>query len=151
MGSKSAFLNIFLGDRIVGRLEKTNYGQMQFYYDSSWLNFEQNLPISLSLPLTSKVYAGEIVESFFRNLLPDNQVILNRIRSRLRISSTHPFDLLASIGRDCVGALQFLKPTETPQKIESKQLPSKDGRFLLTKHELFHSLPLGNSSQWGYR
>lgn len=31
MGSKSAFLNIFLGDRIVGRLEKTNYGQMQFY------------------------------------------------------------------------------------------------------------------------
>lgn len=118
MGSKSAFLNIFLGDRIVGRLEKTNYGQMQFSYDSSWLNFEQNLPISLSLPLTSKIYAGEIVESFFRNLLPDNQVILNRIRSRLRISSTHPFDLLASIGRDCVGALQFLKPSETPQKIE---------------------------------
>ena len=129
MRSKSVFLNVFLNDRIVGRLEKTNSGQMQFSYDSSWLNFEQSLPISLSMPLTSNVYMGEVVESYFRNLLPDSQLILNRIRSRLRISSTHPFDLLASIGRDCVGALQFLKPTETPEKIECDKKALSDSEI----------------------
>ena len=72
---------------------------------------------------------GEVVESYFRNLLPDSQLILNRIRSRLRISSTHPFDLLASIGRDCVGALQFLKPTETPEKIECDKKALSDSEI----------------------
>ena len=38
-----------------------------------------------------------------------------------------------------------------PKADVPKQLPSKEGRFLLTKHELFHPLPLRISSQWGYR
>ena len=37
MRSKSAILNVFLNDRIVGRIVKTDSGQMQFSYDSSWL------------------------------------------------------------------------------------------------------------------
>lgn len=35
MGSKSAFLNVNLNGRIVGQLEKTNLGQMRFFYDPS--------------------------------------------------------------------------------------------------------------------
>ncbi len=150
MRSKSVFLNVFLNDRIVGRLEKTNSGQMQFSYDSSWLNFEQSLPISLSMPLTSNVYMGEVVESYFRNLLPDSQLILNRIRSRLRISSTHPFDLLASIGRDCVGALQFLKPTETPEKIEcdKKELSDSEIEQMISDYQ---TSPLGMNPDDDFR
>ena len=33
----------------------------------------------------------------------------------------------------------------------SKQLPSEEGRFLLTKCKLFYPLPLRISSRWGYR
>lgn len=33
----------------------------------------------------------------------------------------------------------------------TKQLPSEEGRFLLTKCKLFYPLPLRVSSQWGYR
>ena len=32
MRSKSAFFNVFLNDRIVGRLEKTNSGQIVSYF-----------------------------------------------------------------------------------------------------------------------
>lgn len=38
-----------------------------------------------------------------------------------------------------------------PKADVPKQLPSKEGRFLLTKHELFHPFPLRISSQWGYK
>ena len=150
MGSKSAFLNVYLNGRIVGQLEKTNLGQMRFFYDPSWLNFERSLPISLSLPLTSNAYTGGVVESYFRNLLPDSQAILNRIRSRLKISSTHPFDLLASIGRDCVGALQFLKPGETPETIKctKKALSDSEIEQMISDYQ---GLPLGMNSDDDFR
>lgn len=150
MGSKSAFLNVNLNGHIVGQLEKTNLGQMRFFYDPSWLNFERSLPISLSLPLTSNTYTGEVVESYFRNLLPDSQAILNRIRSTLKISSTHPFDLLASIGRDCVGALQFLKPGETPETIKctKKALSDSEIEQMISDYQ---GLPLGMNSDDDFR
>ena len=36
-------------------------------------------------------------------------------------------------------------------KMIPKQLPSEEGRFLLTKCKLFYPLPLRISSQWDYR
>ena len=129
MATTSDFLNIFLNDRLVGQLSKSDQGVMQFSYDSSWLNFEYSCPISLSLPLTTKIYTGKVVDSYFRNLLPDSQAILSRIRSKLKIPTTHPYDLLAAIGRDCVGALQFLKPTENPKEIESGKRALSDSEI----------------------
>lgn len=50
----------------------------------------------------------------FDNLLPDADVIRQRIRSRFSTPSSTAFDLLTAIGRDCVGAVQLLPPDESP-------------------------------------
>jgi len=65
---------------------------------------------SLSMPFQPEntPFKVDIVEYFFDNLLPDNNEIRCRIQQRFGTSCISPFDLLAEIGRDCVGAIQLL-------------------------------------------
>jgi serine/threonine-protein kinase HipA len=83
-------------------------GGLLFSYDQNWLKTPGARPISLSLPLVSERFIGDVVYNFFDNLLPDNTHIRSRIQTRFQVPTDQPFDLLASIGKDCVGALQIL-------------------------------------------
>ena len=60
---------------------------------------------------------GAAVEAYFDNLLPDSEPIRRRLQERFRTASRSAFDLLAAIGRDCVGAVQLLAPDATPTDI----------------------------------
>ena len=74
-------------------------------YLPEWVDDEQGRPLSLSLPFTpgNQPHQGAVVTDYFDNLLPDSPTIRRRIARRYRLRSTDPFELLASIGRDCVG------------------------------------------------
>ena len=87
---------------------------VSFGYDENWLSDSNRRPLSLSLPLTSRVYSGDRVENYFDNLLPDNIALRNRLQARVGASSTRAFDLLSYIGRDCVGAVQLVPEGERP-------------------------------------
>lgn len=100
-------LYVSMNGIMVGMLEKTSQASLRFTYDQNWLSHPGARPISLSLPLTHQTYTGDVVYNFFDNLLPDNQQIRARIQSRFQIATSQPFDLLAGIGRDCVGAIQL--------------------------------------------
>src|SRR5699024_38980 len=80
----------------------------EFAYSQNWLDSPHARPLSLSLPLqpASRPHRGPVVEAFFDNLLPDSRAIRQRIQSRFHVASIRAFDLLAEIGRDCVGAIQ---------------------------------------------
>jgi serine/threonine-protein kinase HipA len=89
---------------------------MEFTYDAAWIASDRARPLSLSLPINfdGLPIRGESVGYFFDNLLPDSEPIRQRIRSRFGTRSADAFDLLAAIGRDCVGAIQLLPEDETP-------------------------------------
>lgn len=112
-------LQVLMNNVPVGRLSKKQLGLMSFVYDASWLEHPARRPISLSLPLSPNPYKGEIVRNYFQNLLPDSETVLSRIQNRLNLPSLHPFDLLAAVGRDCVGALQFYPINEPVPPIEA--------------------------------
>lgn len=65
----------------------------------------------------SEPYRDERVEAFFDNLLPDSRAIRERIQRRFATSSGQAFDLLAEIGRDCVGAIQLHPVGEQPPNV----------------------------------
>ncbi|EMN1925778.1 type II toxin-antitoxin system HipA family toxin [Burkholderia ambifaria] len=96
-------------------------GVERLVYLPAWIDDPQGRPLSLSLPFTpgNQPHQGAIVADYFDNLLPDSQPIRRRIAQRYRLGSTAPFELLASIGRDCVGALQLLPPDETPVDLQA--------------------------------
>ena len=107
-------LNVFLNGRLVGRLRRQASGAIDFQYDDDWLAWEQAFPVSLSLPLREDRFLGDPVIAVFDNLLPDNDQIRRRLAERVRAGGSDAYSLLAAVGRDCVGALQFLPDGADP-------------------------------------
>lgn len=102
-------LSVVLNGRLVGILERASNGAIAFIYARKWLDDEKRaMPVSLSLPLREDRYTGAEVSFYFDNLLPDNDQIRRRLAERVGAAGTDAFNLLSRIGRDCVGALQFL-------------------------------------------
>ena len=109
-------LNVYLNARLVGRLKREASGAIDFQYDQSWLEWEHTFPVSLSLPLREERYVGDPVVAVFDNLLPDNDEIRRRVAARSGADGIDPYSLLSAIGRDCVGAMQFLPDDVKPGK-----------------------------------
>ena len=110
---KSVRLHVVLNGRLVGMLQRAASGAVSFAYDRDWLSDEQHaLPVSLSLPLREERYSGAEVSAFFDNLLPDNDLIRRKVAEKVGADGVDAFSLLDKIGRDCVGALQFLPEGE---------------------------------------
>lgn len=116
--SQRRSLVLWANGRRVGRWVLPKSGPMELHYDPEWTSSDQARPISLSLPMNvdGVPLKGDAVASFFDNLLPDTEIIRQRIRSRFGTQTAAPFDLLEAIGKDCVGALQLVREGETPPR-----------------------------------
>lgn len=110
MGRKKAHvpLNILINQRLVGRLLKAANGATSFQYHPSWLDWRHSFAISLSMPLRESAYAGAQVVAVFDNLLPDDPNVRSRVAERTGAQGADYYSLLEQIGRDCVGAMQFI-------------------------------------------
>jgi len=107
-------LNVYLNARLVGRLRRESSGAIDFQYDKDWLAWASAIPVSVSLPLREDRYIGDPVLAVFANLLPDNDDIRRRVAERSQADGSDTYSLLSAIGRDCVGALQFLPEGMAP-------------------------------------
>ncbi|MFZ4778397.1 MAG: HipA domain-containing protein, partial [Terrimicrobiaceae bacterium] len=101
-------LRVLLNNLHVGHLLKEPGGAIEFRYAESWLSGEAATPVSLSLPLREDAFRGEPVVAVFENLLPDSDKLRTRVAEKVGAKGTDAYSLLSEIGRDCVGALQFL-------------------------------------------
>ena len=144
-------LNVFLNSRVVGQVRRELSGAISFQYDPSWLDWEFVMPVSLSLPLRKQAYSGAPVIAVFDNLLPDNDDLRRKIAARARAEGTDAYSLLSAIGRDCVGALQFLPPDMEPgpagvvdgDPINNKEIAAIIGNLAVT--------PLGLTEDASFR
>jgi len=99
----------------VGTLTRATDGAIAFTYDSSWLQSENAFPVASALPLSKAKWQGDPVVAAFDNLLPDAEGELReKIATRVGAQGKDVFSLLSVLGRDCVGALQFLPVHEIP-------------------------------------
>jgi serine/threonine-protein kinase HipA len=116
---KISHLNIWMNGELVGHWCK-QAGVEELKYVQSWIDNEKGRPLSISLPFTpgNQRLRGDNVKFYFDNLLPDSDSIRNRLAVKFHAQSTSPFDLLVELGRDCVGAIQILKPDEEPENIQ---------------------------------
>jgi len=107
-------LAIWMNGELVGRWIVRPGKPDEFVYASEWLTAEAARPLSLSMPLRPTPHQGIKVAAYFDNLLPDNRRVRERLQQRFGARSSASFDLLAEIGRDCVGAIQIL-PIDAPR------------------------------------
>ena len=141
--STTRCLDVRLNGRLAGYYDYTPAGGVSFTYAEEWLSWENSFAISRQLPLQDGAFRGEGTSAVFENLLPDNDALRRIIAEKTDARSAAPHDLLSAIGRDCVGALQFL-PHDTepgnPFKIEGT--PQSEAEIAKTLRNLTFS-PLG--------
>ncbi|MEP6790039.1 MAG: type II toxin-antitoxin system HipA family toxin [Ramlibacter sp.] len=91
-------------------------GEHSLQYEDTWLTSPAGRRLSLSLPFTpgNTPHRGDVVRNYFDNLLPDSDAIRRRVADKFANGSTDTFDLLAALGRDCVGAVQLLPLDQLP-------------------------------------
>lgn len=143
-------LDVYLNGRLVGQFRRQSTGAVDFKYDATWLVWENAIPVSLSLPLREDRYIGEPVLAVFDNLLPDNADIRRRVAEKVGAGGTDVHSLLAAIGRDCVGALQFLPSGSEPPTpaIESRRVSDADIAAIIADLE---RSPLGLGKDRAFR
>ncbi|HKZ16629.1 MAG TPA: type II toxin-antitoxin system HipA family toxin [Geobacteraceae bacterium] len=147
----STDLHVYMNGRKVGRLTRASSGMLRFSYCKEWLSWELRRPLSLSMPLTQDTYAGDRVENYFDNLLPDSQPIRNRIQARFAANSNRCFDLLWHVGRDCVGALQlFPDDAETVDVKRVESVPMSESEIAETLRN-YQTMPLGMGRDRDFR
>ncbi len=143
---KGRVLDVYVGSSKVGRYSRTASGSTLFRYDPEWLTSERAFPISLSMPLSDRIWSGESATSYFDGLLPDDRAVREKIAAREHADSASIFDLLAVIGRDCVGALRFvpegLDPGD-PAKMEYRPVTDDE---IATRIASLGTTPLGIQS-----
>ncbi|TDV19540.1 type II toxin-antitoxin system HipA family toxin [Paraburkholderia caballeronis] len=113
-------LNLWMNGLPVGYWEVRRGNDVLSYWPE-WVDDEQGRPLSLSLPFLpgNLPHNGQVVADYFDNLLPDSADIRRRIAARYKTPGTSPYDLLTALGRDCVGAIQLLAPSEQPTDLET--------------------------------
>ena len=116
-------LNVWMNGSLVGTWTVREHGAPRFQYADEWIESENTRILSLSLPFQpgNPPHEGAVVENFFENLLPENKVIRERLQHKFGAGSTRAFDLLAEIGRDCVGAVQILPEGSEPEGWDQNQ------------------------------
>ena len=101
----------------VGTLTRSTDGAISFAYDPTWLVSDTAFPVASALPLSKTKWKGDPVVAAFDNLLPDAEGELReKIAARVGAPGKDAFSLLSVLGRDCVGALQFLPLDESPSE-----------------------------------
>lgn len=105
-------------------------GEHRLQYDPGWLTSPAGRRLSLSLPFTpgNVPHRGDVVRNYFDNLLPDSDAIRRRMADRFASGSTDTFDLLAALGRDCVGAVQILPLDQPPEGFDQIECFPLDAR-----------------------
>lgn len=103
-------LAVLLDGRLAGVLRRGGAGAHVFTYDAAWRMDPRAYPLSLSLPLAAREHEGVRVTRYLRGLLSDDPKKLGEIAHQYGVPADDPFALLAYIGEDCPGAVQFVRP-----------------------------------------
>ncbi|WP_441295243.1 HipA N-terminal domain-containing protein [Massilia mucilaginosa] len=144
--SHSQTLHLWANGDYVGCWTVNANGDSELQYDTAWRSSQRGRAISLSMPfnLHNEPLKGASVSHYFEGLLADSDIIRKRVAARFKTGSVEAFDLLAAIGRDCVGALQLL-----PEGIEPEGLAQVDGIAVDEEAIERHLLEVVNPDQYG--
>lgn len=103
-------LTVLLAGAEAGTLRQEDGGRLAFEYDARWRASGAAMALSLSMPLAARRHQHRVVEAFLWGLLPDSERVLDGWGRRFGVSARNPFALVAQVGEDCAGAVQFVRP-----------------------------------------
>ncbi len=92
---------VYVRDIYAGIVKETDEGYL-FKYDDDYLQKDEALPVSLTLPLTEDEYTSSVLFPFFDGLIPEGW-LLDVASRNWKLSKDDRFGLLRVCCRDCIG------------------------------------------------
>jgi len=111
---------VLLDGRVVGAVYQDSRARYRFVYEADWRLAKDSYPLSLSMPLTAAEHNHKAVDAFVWGLLPENERTLDRYARTFGVSARNPLAILAHLGADCAGAVQFIVPDQL-QELQGQQ------------------------------
>lgn len=116
--SAQELVALLFGDQ-AGRVHRKG-DRLSFTYDEAWRRRDDVTPLSLSMPLAGATHGHRPIEAYLWGLLPDNDRVLQAWGREFQVSPGNPFALLAHVGEDCAGAIQFAAPERVAALLEER-------------------------------
>lgn len=96
-------LTVIIAGQIAGEVTRSENGRINFKYTDDY----SGTPLSVSMPISNRLYSDKIVRPYVYGLLPDDKTMRANIARQFEVRASNPLDLLSCIGLDCPGAVQF--------------------------------------------
>lgn len=97
---------VFVEDYFAGIISETASG-FTFVYDEAYLDSENALPVSITLPLRQEAYESKTLFSLFDGLIPEGW-LLNIAERNWKVSRRDRMGLLLTCCRDCIGNVSVI-------------------------------------------
>ena len=97
---------IYRKDVLAGILTEDG-GEYRFCYESSYLEREDALPISLTMPLQEEAYVSPVLFPFFDGLIPEG-LLLDVVLRNTDISILDRMSLLLLCCKECIGSVSVV-------------------------------------------
>lgn len=107
-------LKVFMDGLFCGQVQQSDSGDVRFVYDEHYRSRADATPVSLSMPLALSEHRKRVVLPFLEGLLTDSDVARRALADRFGVTARNPVAVLAHIGTDVAGALQFTTSDEPP-------------------------------------
>ena len=101
---------VYIQDVYAGVIKETDSGY-SFLYDKEYLNSDNPLAVSITLPLQSKEFTSTTLFPFFDGLVPEGW-LLNVVSRNWKIDCNDRFGLLLADCKDCIGDVSVRSEVE---------------------------------------
>jgi serine/threonine-protein kinase HipA len=127
MTRRPQLLYVYMDGVALGLLTR-HENRIVLTYDDGYRSDPDATPVSTGMPLTAQEHSGRPVANFLDGLLPDNSAVRERWARRFSCRNV-PFDLLAHVGEDCAGALQFVRPERRDELTPGERQPQTNAEI----------------------
>lgn len=102
--------SVYYKGKLCGQISENEEGYF-FCYDEAYLLESDAEPVSLTLPLTAKMYESKTLFPFFDGLIPEGW-LLDIAEKNWKINYRDRMGLLLAVCKDCIGAVSVEKNEE---------------------------------------
>ena len=114
-------LDVLIEGQYAGHVDIAGQDGATFTYAPEYLALASPTPLSTTMPLRGKPYSAPAVAYWLRNLLPDDDDVLDAWCLEHRISLLRPIELLGTpVGAECAGAVQLCPPQDTAELLDAR-------------------------------
>ncbi|MFN8673522.1 MAG: HipA N-terminal domain-containing protein [Candidatus Sericytochromatia bacterium] len=98
---------VFMYELLAGELKEDENGYT-FIYDENYLKLPNKEAISLTLPISNKIYKSKIMFPFFDGLIPEGW-LLQIAEKNWKLNPRDRMGLLLKCCKDCIGAVSIIE------------------------------------------